>query len=54
MIVRDTPQRLLAGVAHPHAAAPVLGIQGVHFFTFASLAATAKFAEEHARAGVDA
>jgi methylenetetrahydrofolate reductase (NADPH) len=50
----DTPEKLLADVARAQAADPALGIQGVHFFTFASLAATAKFAEEHARAGVHA
>jgi methylenetetrahydrofolate reductase (NADPH) len=54
IIAGDTPEKLLADVAHAQAADPALGIQGVHFFTFASLAATAKFAEEHARAGVHA
>jgi methylenetetrahydrofolate reductase (NADPH) len=54
IIAGDTPEKLLADVARAQAADRALGIQGVHFFTFASLAATAKFAEEHARAGVHA
>ncbi|HWJ34214.1 MAG TPA: methylenetetrahydrofolate reductase [Steroidobacteraceae bacterium] len=52
MIAGDTPEELLAEVAHAQATDTGLGIQGVHFFTFASLAATAKFAEQHTRAAM--
>jgi methylenetetrahydrofolate reductase (NADPH) len=46
MLAGDTPEDLLTEVAQAQADNPALGIQGVHFFTFASLAATIKFAEE--------
>jgi methylenetetrahydrofolate reductase (NADH) len=49
IMAADTPEKLLADVARAQAADPALGIQGVHFFTFASLAATVKFAERHTR-----
>ncbi len=52
MIAGDTPEELLNEVGRAQAAEPSLGIQGVHFFTFASLAATAKFVDEHTRTGV--
>jgi methylenetetrahydrofolate reductase (NADPH) len=49
MLSAGTPEDLLAEVALAHAADPSLRIQGVHFFTFASLAATVRFVEEHRR-----
>ena len=51
MLAGDTPEELLTEVAQAQAATPTLGIQGVHFFTFASLAATAKFVEEIRHSG---
>jgi methylenetetrahydrofolate reductase (NADH) len=48
LINSETPERLLREVAHAQAEDPNLGIQRVHFFTFASLAATAEFVEQHA------
>ena len=50
----DTPEDLLVEVARAQAADPSLGITSVHFFTFASLASSAKFVEEHRRAGAAA
>jgi methylenetetrahydrofolate reductase (NADPH) len=44
----ETPERLLREVAHAQAEEPNLGIHRVHFFTFASLASTAQFVEQHA------
>jgi methylenetetrahydrofolate reductase (NADPH) len=49
MLSAGTPEDLLAEVALAHGADPCLRIQGVHFFTFASLAATVRFVEEHRR-----
>jgi hypothetical protein len=49
MLGAGTPEDLLAEVALAQAADPSLRIQGVHFFTFASLAATVRFVEEHRR-----
>jgi methylenetetrahydrofolate reductase (NADPH) len=46
MLAGDTPEDLLTEVAQAQADNPALGIQGVHFFTFASIAATIKFVEE--------
>jgi methylenetetrahydrofolate reductase (NADPH) len=43
----ETPERLLREVAHAQAHEPNLGIHRVHFFTFASLASTAQFVEQH-------
>lgn len=54
MMTGETPENLLTEVARAQAADPALGIQGVHFFTFASLAATAKFVAEQRRAGAHA
>ena len=45
MLTADTPEDLLSEVALANAADESLGITGVHFFTFASLARTAEFAE---------
>ncbi len=47
LLAGDTPEDLLREVAAAQAANPALGIQGVHFFTFGSLAATAEFVEKH-------
>jgi methylenetetrahydrofolate reductase (NADPH) len=49
MLAGETPERLLIELARAQAAEPALGIQGVHFFTFASLAGTVRFVEEHTR-----
>ena len=54
MLSGDTPEELLSEVAQAQSDEPALGIQGVHFFTFASLAATAKFVEEHRQRGAHA
>jgi methylenetetrahydrofolate reductase (NADPH) len=43
----ETPEELLLDVARAQAADASLGIEGVHFFTFASLAATLKFVNAH-------
>jgi methylenetetrahydrofolate reductase (NADPH) len=51
MLAGDTPEELLVDIANAQAADPSLGIQGVHFFTFASLEKSARFAEEFGRAG---
>jgi methylenetetrahydrofolate reductase (NADPH) len=53
MLADNTPEDVLSEVALAQAADPALGIQGVHFFTFASLAKTIQFVEGH-RAGVRA
>jgi methylenetetrahydrofolate reductase (NADPH) len=52
MLAGETPAELLTEVAHAQSITPALGIQGVHFFTFASLAATVRFVDEHRRAGI--
>jgi methylenetetrahydrofolate reductase (NADPH) len=46
LLSSETPERLLREVAHAQAGEPSLGIHRVHFFTFASLAATAQFVEQ--------
>jgi methylenetetrahydrofolate reductase (NADPH) len=51
LLAGDTPEELLVDIANAQAADPSLGIQGVHFFTFASLEKSARFAEEFGRAG---
>jgi methylenetetrahydrofolate reductase (NADPH) len=43
----ETPERLLREVAHAQAREPGLGIHRAHFFTFASLASTTEFVEQH-------
>ncbi len=43
----ETPQELLLDVARAQATDASLAIEGVHFFTFASLAATLEFVYEH-------
>lgn len=43
----ETPEALLTEVAEAQARRPELGISGVHFFTFGSLAKSAQFAREH-------
>jgi methylenetetrahydrofolate reductase (NADPH) len=48
LINSETPERLLREVAHAQAEEPSLGLHRVHFFTFASLASTAHFVEQHA------
>jgi methylenetetrahydrofolate reductase (NADPH) len=47
LISSETPERLLREVAQAQAAEPSLGIHRVHFFTFASVASTAQFVEQH-------
>ena len=54
MLAGETPAELLTEVARAQSTTPALGIQGVHFFTFASLAATIRFVDEHSRAGIRA
>ena len=54
MLAGETPAELLTEVARAQSTTPALGIQGVHFFTFASLAATVRFVDEHRRAGIHA
>jgi methylenetetrahydrofolate reductase (NADPH) len=54
MLAGETPEGLLTEVAQAQSDNPALGIRGVHFFTFASLAATFKFVEEQRRSGVHA
>jgi methylenetetrahydrofolate reductase (NADPH) len=43
----ETPERLLREVADAQAEEPSLALHRVHFFTFASLASTAQFVEQH-------
>ena len=43
----ESPERLLREVAHAQAEEPGLGLHRVHFFTFASLASTIQFVEQH-------
>jgi methylenetetrahydrofolate reductase (NADPH) len=50
LVAGETPEELLTVVAQAQAANPTLGIQGVHFFTFASLAETVRFVDAHVRA----
>ena len=52
MLAGDTPEVLLWGLAAAQAAEPALGIRGIHFFTFASLAATTKFVNAQRQSGV--
>jgi methylenetetrahydrofolate reductase (NADPH) len=47
LLSSETPERLLREVAHAQAEEPGLGIHRVHFFTFASLASTIHFVEQH-------
>ena len=54
LLAGDTPEELLSEVAQAQSNEPALGIQGVHFFTFSSLAATAKFVEEQRLRGTRA
>jgi methylenetetrahydrofolate reductase (NADPH) len=54
MLAGDTPGDVLAEIAVAQAAEPALGFQGIHFFTFASLAATAKFVDGQRQMGVRA
>lgn len=49
MLAGGTPEDLLVEIARAQAADATLHIQGVHFFTFASLAGTVGFVEEHRR-----
>ena len=49
MLAGETPERVLAEVAAAMSANPSLGVAGVHFFTFGSLAATHKWIQQHAR-----
>jgi methylenetetrahydrofolate reductase (NADPH) len=48
LLSSETPERLLREVAHAQDENPGLGLNRVHFFTFASVAATAHFVEQHA------
>jgi methylenetetrahydrofolate reductase (NADPH) len=54
MLAGCTLEELLGEIAAAQAAEPALGIQGDHFFTFASLAATARFVTEQRQLGVHA
>jgi methylenetetrahydrofolate reductase (NADPH) len=54
LLADNTPEHVLSEVARAQAADPQLCLQGVHFFTFASLAKTIQFAEEYRRAEVPA
>jgi methylenetetrahydrofolate reductase (NADPH) len=47
LLSSETPERLLREVAQAQAQEPGLGLRRVHFFTFASLASTTQFAEQH-------
>jgi methylenetetrahydrofolate reductase (NADPH) len=49
LLTGETPAQLLTELVRAQAADSSLGFQGVHFFTFASLARTVKFVEEHGR-----
>ena len=48
LLSSETPERLLREVAHAQAEEPSLDMHRVHFFTFASLASTIQFVEQHA------
>lgn len=45
----ETPEALLTEVADAAAANPALGISGIHFFTFGSLAKSVQWAEQYGR-----
>jgi methylenetetrahydrofolate reductase (NADPH) len=45
VLAGESPWALMTDVARAQAANPALGVGGVHFFTFASLAATVQWAE---------
>jgi methylenetetrahydrofolate reductase (NADPH) len=47
LLSSETPERLLREVADAQAEEPSLGMHRVHFFTFASLASTIQFVEQH-------
>jgi methylenetetrahydrofolate reductase (NADPH) len=47
LLSSETPERLLREVADAQDEEPGLGLQRVHFFTFASLASTIQFVEQH-------
>ena len=47
LLSSETPERLLREVAHAQDENPDLGMHRVHFFTFASVSATAQFVEQH-------
>ena len=49
LMAGETPEGLLAEVGLEQARDPKLGIAGVHFFTFGSLAKSAEWAEMHRR-----
>ena len=49
LMAGETPEAVLSGVAEARAADPSLGISGVHFFTFGSLARTIEWARIHSR-----
>jgi methylenetetrahydrofolate reductase (NADPH) len=49
MMSGETPENLLSEIALECARDPQLGIAGVHFFTFGSLAKSAEWAEMHRR-----
>jgi len=46
MLLGETPEELLTDLANARLLNPALNIEGVHFFTFASLTATARFVNE--------
>jgi methylenetetrahydrofolate reductase (NADPH) len=52
MLLGETPEKVLQEIADAQSLDAALGIEGVHFFTFASLSATAKFVEEHTHLAV--
>ncbi|HMH28050.1 MAG TPA: hypothetical protein VK580_05665 [Steroidobacteraceae bacterium] len=47
LLSSETPERVLREVAHAQAEEPDLGMNRVHFFTFAALASTIQFVEQH-------
>lgn len=49
VLAGETPEGLLTEVGLAQASDPSLGITGVHFFTFGSLASSAEWAENHRR-----
>jgi methylenetetrahydrofolate reductase (NADPH) len=52
MLMGETPGKLLWDVARAQAQEPSLGIQGIHFFTFASLTKTLEFVQKQRGMGV--